>query len=249
MTDKSQTTGGLLQDFEQLFPLSHWRRPPGCAELNDLWPEHAPRSRGGSLRFVVQDDTLPFPTLSYAQRIATHGLIATRPDNWHDLFNALTWVQFPRTKLALTERLADPAGTRDGRNRTPEHNALTLFDECGVVLASTDPAFKAMHTAHDWRRLFVTHRADFGRTIRPVVFGHGLADQARSPYVGLTAKAWYLPVGDAWMAQSLATRYAQVDERLAFSLPGTLTSPRQLLPLPVLGVPGWWDANRDPALS
>ena len=104
-----------------------------------------------------------------------------------------------------------------------------------------------MHATHDWRRLFVTHRAQFGRQISPVLFGHGLADQARNPYIGLTAKAWYLPVTHAWMTESLATRYALADEWLAASLPGELTSPRQLLPLPVLGVPGWWDANRDPA--
>ena len=98
-----------------MFGISRWPRPPDCAGLNGLWPANAPDSAGGPLRFVAQDDALPFPALGYAQRIASHGLIVTRPDNWHDAFNALTWVLFPRTKLALTERLADPAGTDGGR--------------------------------------------------------------------------------------------------------------------------------------
>lgn len=75
----------------------------------------------------------------YEVRIVERGEIATRPQNVHDLLNALIWAAFPETKLALTRALA--AIQRDrakGRvtlpnARTPEHDRLAMFDE-GALL-------------------------------------------------------------------------------------------------------------------
>lgn len=238
---------GIHSHLEQLFGLSNWRGLPDCAELNRLWGPGAPIVDGRRLRFVVQDAHLPFPELSYAQRIAHAGMIATRAHNWHDVFNALTWLSFPRTKLAITQRLADDADDSNDCSRTEQSNALTLFDECAVVLAAVDSCYEDRHESHDWRELFVGHRADWGSRVCPVVFGHGFYDQARDPYLGLTAKAWYERVPASWLLLPAAQLQTRMDERLEFTVAQTLNSPRQLLPLPVLGVPGWWPANKNPA--
>src|ERR1041385_3771923 len=46
------------------------------------------------------------PTSLYEVRIAERGEVPTRPENLHDLLNALVWAAFPRTKLALSRALA-----------------------------------------------------------------------------------------------------------------------------------------------
>lgn len=240
-------TEGIHADLETLFGLSGWRQLPTCAELNRLW-RGAPAATGdAALTFVPQDRSLPFPELNYAQRIVQTGMIATRSNNWHDLFNALSWILFPRAKLVITKRLASGAGSPDSKTRSTEHNALTLFDECAVVLVATTPEFAELHAAHEWRCLFADHRQDFGSRIVPHVFGHGFYDQARNAYLGLTAKAWYEVVPEPWLSAPLAERYALLDARLEASVPRALTTPRQLLPFPALGVPGWWEENLDAA--
>jgi hypothetical protein len=44
------------------------------------------------------------------------GEVATRPDNRHDLFNALIWLAFPRSKAAMNRRHHEAllAGARAG---------------------------------------------------------------------------------------------------------------------------------------
>ena len=38
----------------------------------------------------------------YECRIWDSGEVETRPDNWHDFFNALVWLSFPQTKIAVS---------------------------------------------------------------------------------------------------------------------------------------------------
>jgi hypothetical protein len=40
--------------------------------------------------------------LVYECRIWETGEVETRPDNWHDFFNALVWLSFPQTKIAVS---------------------------------------------------------------------------------------------------------------------------------------------------
>lgn len=79
------------------------------------------------------------PASLYEVRIVEHGEIPTRPRNLHDLLNALVWAAFPRSKRALTQRLATIQRARAaGRatlpsTRTREHDRLAMFDE-GALL-------------------------------------------------------------------------------------------------------------------
>ena len=67
-----------------------WRQPTRC------FRPAAP------IRFVPP----PADGLGYEARIAMHGEGRNPPDNWHDWFNALVWLGFPRPKAALSARHA-----------------------------------------------------------------------------------------------------------------------------------------------
>jgi len=55
----------------------------------------------------MQDKALLDDGLHYEERIARKGAIATRAENWHDLFNALIWLRYPSLKRALNARQMD----------------------------------------------------------------------------------------------------------------------------------------------
>ncbi len=177
--------------------------------------------------------------LGYEERIATLGRVEHRPDNWHDFFNALAWLAFPRAKAALSTRHGQALTARAGLpGRGPLRDALTQFDECGVVVLSADPEITELLRGHHWKAVFWQRRADLLARVRFVVFGHALLDHLRVPFFGLCGKAVYLEVDAGWLAQDGAAQQADVDARLAVWLAGGLAAPRDLKPLPLLGIPG-----------
>lgn len=77
----------------------------------------------------------------YDARIVEHDEVPTRERHWHDTMNALAWACFPLSKRALHERQlavlsAQLPPTFDAMPtaRTPEHDALAMLDEGGVVI-------------------------------------------------------------------------------------------------------------------
>ena len=105
-----------------------------------------------------------------------------------------------------------------------------------------------MIRAFEWKRLFWTERARFLEHLRVFVIGHAAAEKLMAPYIGLTAHALLLPVGPPFTRSALSVQLAEVDG-LAAQLVRTapaFDSPRNLSPLPLLGVPGW---SRESALE
>ena len=241
------TESALHGDLAALLGPQRWVDWPTAGALDALLRAAGAGAAGRPVRVEYARDAGAGGALAYEHGILARGAIPTRPRCWHDLFNALMWALYPATKAAINAaHVRDPAVP--GSDRSRRRDALTLFDECGVVLPVADPRLTRLHAQRRWRDLFVDHRDAWGRRIAAQIVGHGLYDQCRRPYVGLTAKAWHLPVPAGWFEQPLAERYRQVDGRLAAAIEAddALLSPREMLPLPVLGVPGWWDANRDP---
>ncbi len=198
---------------------------------------------GKALRFVA-----PQPDgLDYEQRIGLRGEVETRPDNWHDLFNALVWLTFPASKQALSASHAScrmPAGSGRGMAR----DALCHFDECGVVVLSDRPELLDLLQQFAWRALFVDARRAVLEHMRFVIFGHALYDALRAPFRGLTGKSLLYPVSTAELSQSAAALCATVDRRLAADLAaGRVQRARDLQPLPLLGIPGVTPENEQPA--
>lgn len=221
----------------------------------DRWPTHealtALAATGGVLtasgqpvHFMPPQPQKARDGLGYEARIALTGQVVTRGENWHDLLNALAWVSFPRAKAALSaahaERLSQ-GGTAEARQRSPARDALTLFDEGGVVVMASDPAWFDLIRAHAWKRLFWARRIDLRRDVRVVAFGHALMESMLTPYVGITARAIFLPADAGLIAAAPDDQRTAAD---AFVSEAVMRAQRESSvlaqsPLPVLGIPGW----------
>jgi hypothetical protein len=220
----------------------------------ERWPTHEEltalaagltTSRGQPLRFVparaVGDDER---RRYYELHIADTGEIETRAQSWHDTFNALVWITFPRAKAAINAQhvaLLQERGEAEARKRGPERDALTLFDEGGVAIASADAGLDQLVRDFLWKDLFWERRAQVLRSMRFFVFGHGCYEQALAPYIGMVAKTAFVRVEAGFFELSLEGQLRELDAGLArhFADRANVPSPRAMAPMPVLGVPGW----------
>jgi len=193
--------------------------------------------------------------LGYEARIGHNGQVETRPDNWHDFFNALVWCAFPRSKQAINGRhlqvLAATPGDgsphAQGGPRGDARDAMTHFDECGALVLSTDPSLLQLLQDFAWKPLFLERRADLATALRVVIFGHATYESLLRPFRGLTAKAVLYEVTPAELASVDRSDLAALDGRLAGELAaGRHGVPRELQPLPLLGLPGVTPDNEDP---
>lgn len=216
----------------------HWAR---CLEhLNDRARDGGlVNGNGRPLRFAAADAA---GDAAYEAHIWATGEVPTRTSGaggWHDLFNALVWLTFPRTKARLNGLQAGVIAAEGVRpDRGGLRDAATLFDENAALLVTDDPGLAQALRAFDWQALFVAGRARFANRARVVVFGHALLDKLRAPYKAACAHAWVLePRNDDQDIDALAA---------ASLAPATLRS-AAFSPLPVLGIPGWWPDNTAPA--
>lgn len=197
----------------------------------------------GRLRFVPQA-RLP-PAEAYEAFIARTACVPTR-DNLHDLFNGIAWLRFPALKRRLNELQAEQisasiaAGT--AKQRGAVRDALTVFDENAALWQAPAVLVQALRE-RDWRGLFVTHR-DAWAEARLTLFGHALLEKLTQPRKPITAHVWVLPAEAAAAGAMCAAPLGdEAATRLAASLTPVLLATKPHLPLPVLGVPGWWPAN------
>jgi hypothetical protein len=194
------------------------------------------QARGLPLRFFVPDGRLS--ARDYESHILRSGQVPTRADTWHDVLNALVWLRFPRFKAALNaahgEAIVHETDTRRGRRR----DALTVLDESGVWVISRNPALPRLLIEREWHTLFWNRRHEVETTMQFVVVGHALLEKALAPYPAMTGKCLAL-LSDALVPD--------VAETLAVGALAAIDTPRELAPLPVLGIPGWDDANTDAA--
>jgi hypothetical protein len=190
-------------------------------------------AHGRQIRFALPDAA---GTTPYESHIAQTGEVPTRA-NRHDLLNALVWLCFPRSKARLNALQARAIEVRGvGRGRGALRDAATLVDENGVLLVTQRADLVDVLRRHDWHSLFVEHRGAWHSEIRALVFGHALMDKLAAPYKGICGHALVVVLhADASFAAIDAAAAAALDAELA---------PQQLLPLPVLGIPGW-AANDD----
>jgi Protein of unknown function (DUF3025) len=224
---------------------------PDVDSLNRLLDGTLPpltTASGKRLRFVGQ--TSGPASLGYEAQILETGHVPTRPGYLHDSFNALVWMTFPQTKAAINARhVMAQRVAASTPNRSPLQDALTLFDECGVIVVSDRPDLFKLIEDFRWKDLFWQRRAELYSHINFFLFGHGLMEQLLNPYVGLTGKALLMNVSTAWLqaAPDVARRHIDAACRALIASPGTLSQGRDLVPLPVLGIPGWSAENEDAA--
>ncbi len=218
----------------------------------DRWPSHDELSaaasgivtaRGMALRFVKPREHGDRERRYYELRIAAIGEVETRPESWHDFFNAIAWLAWPKAKAAINAQHAailEERGEEESKRRSPLRDALTLFDEGGVVVASSAPDLLRLVKDFEWKQLFWDRRPELEQHMRFFAFGHALCEQALTPYLGMVAKTVFIPAGDL-IALPAREQLARADALIAahFRERANFASPKAMAPMPVLGVPGW----------
>jgi hypothetical protein len=232
--------------LESLFLLSQFQHWPNAAGLNGLKSTYQADS-DATPDFVCQSDLLESGDY-YEQIIFKQGHIPTRPDGWHDLFNALIWLQFPKTKSLLNALHIADISQFGLSPRTLRRNNLTHFDECGVILLVEEGHEFLLEglAQHQWHSVFVENRALWGNKIHSVMFGHANLEMLLQPFIGLTGKWLGLSVAAGFAQLSPKQQMAIVDEKLMEKLTESdlFAHKKVLLPIPLLGIPGWHRANQ-----
>jgi len=221
---------------------------PSLAELNALLDESHMVQTGKRLCFVEQGlGKLAFES-QYEPRCYLTGEVQTRENNLHDLFNALVWLNFPRSKAAINVRhyqalsVASEALTTQ---RGSVRDMATLFDESGVMVVSADSHLSQLLCDFKWKELFLSQRDKVISQMGFYIFGHGLYEKAMQPYVGITGQGLVLQVNAEFFTWPLASRMQHLDERVATYLhdPVHCQDTHELTPVPLLGIPGWSNDN------
>lgn len=225
---------------------------------------------GQPLRFVDASD-LP-AGVPYEEHIGRTGRVPTRACGdgaVHDLYNALIWLRWPKSKAmlnALHRQARDRvmASDQGASARGPVRDRLTLFDESGLIWVCDDAAINAALRSFNWHELFVGHRARLERCLTVAVFGHAVLQKLERPYKAITAHALILgpeiqdrtpEAIDRLLAIALTDLARSAGQPREFVSPGltgagtatsTMPGPAVLCPIPVLGLPGWSHENQDP---
>jgi hypothetical protein len=240
--------------FLSLRAAAHAMRSPVWPTYDDFnraltaRPQPVLNAAGRELRFVAQEPRSAAFDEKYEPRIFLRGEVQLRADDWHDVFNALVWLTFPRAKAALNAchfRALEQRKNGAAHNRGPVQDALTLFDESGVIVVTEDAELGAMLIRHAWKDLFWRRRADVSRRMRFYVFGHGLHTKMLHPFTGVTGRGLVCNVAPDFIAQSIDQQLIALDARLAARISdeaGPLSA-SDLAPVPLLGVPGWCAGN------
>jgi hypothetical protein len=224
-------------------------RWPTLGELQALVNARTIVSGGGQpLQVVPQEVRAGAFDDRYEVRIYREGALQLRRQNGHDLFNLLVWLTFPRSKAAINARHYQALLTQQSvgeHNRGRAQDALTLFDESGVIVAASDAELLQDVREFAWKRLFWQRRERVQCGLRCFVFGHALYEKALQPFVGITGRGVLFDVDHGFWALSPAQQLQVLDERLAARIADrtVFCATRELAPLPVLGMPGWWRDN------
>lgn len=201
--------------------------------------------RGLPLSFVEQS-ALP-EGAAYEAFIGATGKVPTR-DNLHDFFNALVWLSFPSIKRRLNAlQAAQIAHAGIGKSRGPARDAATIFDEnCALLMVSDTSQGEALVESirnHQWQSAFLDQRDTFGQQAEVWLFGHALMEKLVTPYKSITAHTWVVTAPPDFFSMTSAARREWLDLQVANELqqqdPAGLST-ACFTPLPVLGVPGWW---------
>lgn len=237
---------GFVEEFPLLWPL----RDAAAAARGADWPSRAVMQRALDAAGLRTASGLPLRLIaplpddwSYEQRLFCRGELEFRERCWHDLFNVLVWLGFPRAKAALNARHHAAPVVPHGRG--PVRDALTLFDESGLIVIARDARLLELIRGFAWKELFWTQRARVVEGLLCLPFGHALCEKALAPYKGMTGHSLLFSVDGEFFGLSRDAQLREADARVAAHLadPGAMLDTRELAPLPLLGIPGWCADN------
>jgi len=238
-------------NFLEISPIFETIRPVSVKSTNlNHWPElkffnDQFKERGLKIKPVQQAEKPQSFIDHYEPRIFLKHELQTRTENWHDYFNAMIWLTFPETKSSLNEIHYKAAKQRTrGTNRSAIENAITLFDECGIIIISDKPELLEMIQKHEWKTLFFHHRKEFEKHIHCIVFGHAMYEKALTPYIGMTAQALLIHTNE--LVKNSSPDLTTIDAFVAdYWKDHHICTTKDLSPFPLLGVPGWHQDNEN----
>ena len=166
--------------FAERSPMFEPLRPLALALAGDTWPaperlnelalELGVVSGGGQpLRFVNVTGKDAPKAADYELRIHDEGIVPMRVANWHDFFNAVVWLTFPHIKSALNRGHARELRSNLASTRNRRRDALTLFDESGVLVFSCSREVLDGLRAFAWGRVLRDARNTFQTTTRCLI--------------------------------------------------------------------------------
>lgn len=182
--------------------------------------------------------------VAYEAFISATGQVPTR-NNLHDYFNALVWLSFPKIKRQLNALQATQiANAGIGKSRGPARDAATIFDENAALLIISDTtpghALAAMLRNHHWHAAFIEQRDAFNQHANVWLFGHALMEKLVTPYKAITAHTWVVTAPIEFFSMTHHAQREWLDSHIAVELATQSMSTASFTPLPVLGIPGWW---------
>lgn len=221
----------MVPYWQKILPtfLERW---PTVDDFNALRKHHP-------FEFVTQTKDMRYDT-----EIFRFNRIPTRSQSWHDFFNNLTWLIWPNLKRTIIDRIGRETHSLNSNARTPRQNLLTHFDECGIVICSHRPELFDDIKNFAWKKFFFDTK-DLTEICEIYIIGHGLFEKGLSPYIGMTAKAIFLPIKQDFFAHSYEQKMDYIDQHIARYIASVdfPETPKSLTPFPFLGWPGWWPGN------
>jgi Icc-related predicted phosphoesterase len=79
--------------------------------------------------------------------------------------------------------------------------------------------------------------------MRFYIFGHALYEKALQPYAAMTGKISVFLVDENFHLNQIDTQLSELDNLLSARLMHEIKTAKTFSPLPIMGVPGWCDAN------
>lgn len=235
---------GIFSALSAIFPLAEQTAFPSPQRLTAWLHQHTRLQDWSFVDSTVLDDDGRY----YEDFISQSQQIPMRANNWHDLFGALIWCLFPKSKQLMNELHMEQIQQFGSKERTRVRHKLTLLDECGVLFC-IKPSQRFMLDLlrdHQWTQAFYQHKKLWAE-LNPIIFGHANYEMATRPFIGLTGKLWCIELPEHSEIPKGIKGYNFVDDLLAKQLVQAelLLDNQQLSPLPLLGVPGWYKEQEE----
>jgi hypothetical protein len=148
----------------------------------------------------------------------------------------MVWHRFSKTKKVINRLHYQLQRERyPNKQRLPAENALTIFDEHGVIALSKNKALLHLIAERRWHELFWQRREQTIMELKLIIFGHGLYEKITNPFLGLCAHSLLLYDDGSGLDDQLAERF--------FLDKGVSVRNHDLTPIPILGYPSWWPEN------
>ena len=232
-----------LQPIWKKLSKTNW---PQVEDLNKVLlelPRKIKNYNNQEIQFVLQKAKPTNFHDSFEARTFEHGQILVRPNNWHDLFNAIIWMTFPKSKAIVNKLNYLSLIQQKGLQRSKKGDALTLFDEDGIIVFSKQKHLMDLIINFQWEELFWNQRDAIQEDMCFVIFGHALYEKMLEPRIGITGKG--VLISQIIINNDDFLDLNRIDTAIADHLlePTTLKHGKDFCPLPVLGIPGWFSGN------